>query len=199
MGHASPPPQVHPTLCAKTLGSSTPEIKMGGAGGAATSLPLLTWAPGLAQAALHGPGLWVLRLGRIALHSSQASLCWLAHHLPPPARKPLLQTPAPPPTVLSPYRLQSVLPLSGDLSNSGLPLFSYSLSPVLSNSPPRVSSILPSLLPIPAAVAGLFFLRRPPLTLSLAVAVPSLKLLFPPSLELAPPVPLNIPPAPSLP
>lgn len=101
MGHASPPPQVHPTLCAKTLGSSTPEIKMGGAGGAATSLPLLTWAPGLAQAALHGPGLWVLRLGRIALRSSQASLCWLAHHLPPPARKPLLQTPAPPHRSLS--------------------------------------------------------------------------------------------------
>lgn len=62
---------------------------------------------------------------------------------PSPARKPLLHPP-----ILSPYRLQSVLPLSGHLSNRGLPLSSYSLCPVLSSSPPGVSSILPSLGPI---------------------------------------------------
>lgn len=134
MGHASPPPQVHPTLCAKTLGSSTPEIKMGGAGGAATSLPLLTWAPGLAQAALHGPGLWVLRLGRIALRSSQASLCWLAHHLPPPARKPLLQTPAPPPPFSLPTDFSLFSP-SLATSPTAVSLFSPTLCPQFSLTP----------------------------------------------------------------
>lgn len=89
MGHTSPPPpSLPPTLCAKTLGSSILETKMGAADAAATGLPLLTWDAGQARAAaLDCPGLWVpwgLRLGRrIAFHSSQASLCWVSHHLSP--------------------------------------------------------------------------------------------------------------------
>lgn len=127
MGHASPPPQGHPTLRAKTLRSSIPGIKEGGLGGTAASSRLLTWASGPAPVAAAGrhPGLWVLLLGTIALHSSQASLCWVSHHLSPTCQEASSSSPP----ILSPYRLQPVLPLSGHLSNRGLPLSSYSLCP----------------------------------------------------------------------
>lgn len=76
----------------------------------------------------------------------------------PPARKLLLHPP-----ILTPYI--DFNPFSSFLvtSPTGVSLFPPTLcAPVLSSSPPSISSTLPSLGPIPpAVVAGLFFLLRP--------------------------------------
>lgn len=155
---------------------------MGAAGGEATSSHLLTWDPGLAQAAaLHCPGVWVLRLGR-GLLFTQA----MAPFVGPPTRVPnllgsLSHIPRHPPILSHHSLLKSFLPLPGDSSPARVSLFPPTLcAPLLCSSPPWVSSthcpgcrwpLFPSLLPLSP-------------TLSLAVPLSSLKpSLLPSSLE----------------
>ena len=137
-----------------------PGMKMEPVSGVASSSCLLTWDPGLAQAAaLHCLGVWVLRLGGggITLHS----LCLPPLLTPFPTCWEASLIPASPPFSLPAAFSNPFSPSVGSLFQQGFPssfplyVPQFSLVP-----PPWISSTLPSLEAIPLTAAGLSFLLR---------------------------------------
>lgn len=112
-----------------------PGMKMEPVSRVATSSCLLTWDPGLAQAAaLHCPGVWVLRLGGggITLHSSYASHPFSPRS--PPAGKPLSYLASPPFSLPAAFS-NPFSPSLGTLFQQGSPSSFLLCAPVLSGSP----------------------------------------------------------------